>query len=135
MSLHVRRGDYASDPNASAVHGLCSLDYYAAAVAHIGRFVPRPRYFVFSDDPTWASEHLKLPGDTVIVEHNDGATSYEDLRLMSRCRHHVIANSSFSWWGAWLNPRADKIVVAPSRWLAETTRACPDICPTSWVRL
>ncbi|MDA1194385.1 MAG: alpha-1,2-fucosyltransferase [Planctomycetota bacterium] len=135
VSIHVRRGDYANDENTRAVHGLCSLDYYRVAVEYIQTHVPAPRWFVFSDDPAWAAEHLKLPGTVVGVDHNGAAHAAEDLRLMSRCRHHVIANSSFSWWGAWLDPRPDKIVVAPRRWMADPTRACPDVCPPTWVRL
>ena len=135
VSVHVRRGDYADDPKTRAIHGLCSLEYYAAAVAHIADAVADPRYFVFSDDPAWAAENLALPGDPVLVDHNDAATNYEDLRLMSLCDHHVIANSSFSWWGAWLNPSPDKIVVAPATWVADPSKACADVCPADWVRL
>jgi hypothetical protein len=135
VSLHVRRGDYASDPKTREIHGLCSLDYYAAAVAHMAGHVDEPRYFVFSDDPTWAAANLVLPGEPVFVDHNGADTNYEDLRLMSLCRHHVIANSSFSWWGAWLNEQTDKVVVAPRRWVGDPSLACPDICPPDWVRL
>lgn len=135
VSLHVRRGDYASNPEIRAVHGLCSLEYYATAVTHMIGALRAPRFFVFSDDHSWTARHLELPGNSVFVDHNSAASDYEDLRLMSRCRHHVIANSSFSWWGAWLNARADKIVVAPRRWVVDTMWTCPDICPPDWVRL
>ena len=139
VSVHVRRGDYADDPKTRAIHGLCSLEYYAAAVQHAAEHLAgggvEPRYFVFSDDPAWAAEHLALPGEPVLVDHNDAATNYEDLRLMSLCDHHVIANSSFSWWGAWLNPSPDKLVVAPAAWVADPSKACPDVCPAAWARL
>lgn len=135
ISVHVRRGDYAADPKTRAIHGLLSLDYYAAAVAHLAERVEAPRYFIFSDDPAWAAANLDLPGEPVLVDHNDAATNYEDLRLMSLCDHHVIANSSFSWWGAWLNASAEKIVVAPARWVADPSKPCPDVCPEAWVRL
>lgn len=135
VSLHVRRGDYVSDPRTLASLGLCSLGYYAAAVSLLVERLARPRFFVFSDDPTWAAANLELPGRPTFVDHNDAGTDYEDLRLMSLCRHHVIANSSFSWWGAWLNPSPEKIVVAPRQWRADAPQACPDICPPRWVRL
>ncbi len=133
VSIHVRRGDYVSDPATHALHGVCSADYYAQGVAYFTEHLSAPRFFVFSDDPAWAAANLKLPSDTVFIDHNDGSNGHEDLRLMSRCRHHLIANSSFSWWGAWLNPRPDKIVVAPRRWT--TAFECPDVCPPAWVRL
>lgn len=135
VSLHVRRGDYASDPQALATLGLCTLQYYATAVAHMLDVLAHPRFFVFSDDPSWAAEHLSLPGASVFVDHNDADSDYEDLRLMGLCRHHIIANSSFSWWGAWLNPDPNKIVVAPRRWMADPTHPCPDVCPPDWRRL
>ena len=135
VSLHVRRGDYAADAKTRATHGLCPISYYEKALAHLDEALGTYRVFVFSDDPAWVAEHLPLPEDRVLVDHNDASTNYEDLRLMSRCHHHIIANSSFSWWGAWLNPREDKIVVAPRQWLGDPDVATPDVCPASWVRL
>lgn len=135
VSLHVRRGDYVSDPVANAMHGVCSLDYYRRATELVVGRVPDATFFVFSDDPGWTRDHLQLPGKATVVDHNGPAAGHEDLRLMSLCAHHIIANSSFSWWGAWLDPRPDKIVVAPERWFADGARDTADLCPAAWVKL
>ncbi|MDO8208683.1 MAG: alpha-1,2-fucosyltransferase [Gallionella sp.] len=134
VSLHVRRGDYANNPKTAATHGLCSLDYYRAAIQHVSEQAQNPHFFVFSDDIAWVKNNLKIDYPHQYVEHNYGEESYNDMRLMSMCKHHIIANSSFSWWGAWLNPRADKIVVAPKRWFASQTDV-RDLLPQGWVRL
>ena len=134
VSLHVRRGDYASNPATTAAHGLSSLDYYAAALRHVEEHVPGAHLFIFSDDIAWVRAHMTLNLPHTFVEHNTGAESYNDMRLMSLCRHHIIANSSFSWWGAWLNNRAGKIVVAPRAWFARPVDTS-DLIPPQWVRL
>lgn len=134
VSLHVRRGDYVKNPQTAATHGLCSLDYYRSAIRHVAERVDRPNFFVFSDDVPWVRENLAIDYPCVYVDHNQGAESYNDMRLMSLCRHHIIANSSFSWWGAWLNPAQDKIVVAPKRWFANQTDV-RDLLPQGWVKL
>jgi hypothetical protein len=134
VSLHVRRGDYANNPKTKSTHGLCSLDYYREAIGRIAAVVPKPVFFIFSDDIAWVKANLSLTFAHRFVEHNKGAASYNDMRLMSLCQHHVIANSSFSWWGAWLNPSTDKAVVAPRKWFADT-RLVQDLFPTDWVLL
>lgn len=132
VSLHVRRGDYVSDTKTNAAHGLCSLEYYRAAVLHMAGHVEHPEFFIFSDDIAWAKANLKIDFPCRYVDHNQGAESYNDMRLMSLCRHHVIANSSFSWWGAWLNPKLGKIVVAPRKWFANDKNV-EDLYPAGWV--
>lgn len=132
VSLHVRRGDYVSDAKASAAHGLCSLDYYRAAVLHMAAHVERPEFFVFSDDIAWVKANLMIDFPCQYVDHNVGAESYNDMRLMSLCKHHIIANSSFSWWGAWLNPKPDKIVIAPRKWFV-TDKSVDNLYPAGWV--
>lgn len=134
VSLHVRRGDYVSNPKTRAQHGLCSLDYYRTAVDAIARRVTTAEFFVFSDDIAWAAANLVLPGTCHFVSHNTGQDSYVDMHLMSLCRHHIIANSSFSWWGAWLNPGPEKIVIAPKRWFATGVEA-RDLLPAGWILL
>lgn len=134
VSLHVRRGDYVSNAKANAAHGLCSLDYYRAAILHMAAHVERPEFFVFSDDIAWVKANLKIDFPCQYVDHNQGAESYNDMRLMSLCGHHIIANSSFSWWGAWLNPNMDKIVVAPKKWFA-TDKNVEDLYPARWVMI
>lgn len=134
VSLHVRRGDYMSNPKTLATHGLCSLDYYRNAMQLISREVRNPHFFVFSDDIAWIKSNLNIDMPCQFVDHNQGGESYNDMRLMSLCQHHIIANSSFSWWGAWLNPNAEKIVVAPKRWFAHEVNTY-DLIPKTWVRL
>lgn len=135
VSLHVRRADYVTNAVTLHRHGVCGVDYYRRCAAIIRERVATPTFFVFSDDPTWARNHLDLGAPTVIVDLNNADYNYEDLRLMSRCRHHVIANSSYSWWGAWLNPRPDKLVLAPSRWYAIAEKDNEGIIPPSWLRV
>jgi len=136
VSLHVRRGDYVTNASAAAVHGTCDLDYYERAVKHIRDTTETdPVVYVFSDDPDWVAQNLKLPYAMHLVRDNNAATNYEDLRLMTACRHHVIANSSFSWWGAWLDGRTSSITVAPDRWFAAGTPDARDLLPQRWIRL
>jgi len=134
VSLHVRRGDYANNPKTTATHGLCSLEYYQAAIRYVVEQVEHPHFFVFSDDIAWVKNNVKINFPHQYVDHNHGEESYNDMRLMRLCKHHIIANSSFSWWGAWLNPSVEKIVVAPKRWFANQTDV-RDLLPQDWVRL
>jgi len=134
VSLHVRRGDYANDPKTKSTHGLCSLDYYRVAIDRVAAVVPKPVFFIFSDDIAWVRANLPMTFEHHFVEHNQGVASYNDMRLMSLCQHHVIANSSFSWWGAWLNPSTDKTVVAPQKWFAGA-KSVHDLFPAKWVLL
>ena len=134
VSLHVRRGDYVSNTRNSITHGACALDYYRAAIQYVSGQVEQPHFFIFSDDIAWVKENLKMEMPHRYVDHNHGAESYNDMRLMSLCRHHIIANSSFSWWGAWLNQSASKIVVAPAKWFADGKNT-GDLLPQGWVKL
>ena len=132
VSLHVRRGDYLTDVRTHAAHGVCSPDYYRAAVQYVAERVEAPEFFIFSDDISWARASLELDYRCHFIDHNRGAESYNDMRLMSLCRHHIIANSSFSWWGAWLNPSRDKMVIAPKRWFAKQDKNIVDLFPAGW---
>lgn len=136
VSVHLRRGDYVAVAKAGQTHGTCDAAYYARGIAAIrDRIGQAPRAYVFSDDPAWARDNLRLEAETVVIGHNGPTAHYEDLRLMAACRHHVIANSTFSWWGAWLDARPDKIVIAPQRWFATDRMHNPDILPADWIRL
>lgn len=135
VAVHVRRGDYATHPQISAFHGCCSLEYYNAALQVIAAQIDNPSYYVFSDDPTWARQNLKFPGKVEIVELNTPDTAYEDMRLMSLCKHHIIANSTFSWWGAWLADHPGKIVIAPNAWFLDRSIVTDDLIPQDWVRI
>lgn len=134
VSLHIRRGDYVANAKTHANHGVCSLEYYRSAIRMMGERVAHPEFFVFSDDMPWVQANLQVDAPCHFIAHNRGAESYNDMRLMSLCRHHIIANSSFSWWGAWLNARADKLVIAPRNWFANDNRT-DDLFPAGWVRL
>lgn len=135
VSLHIRRGDFVSDPRVRRVHGVDLSEYYPAAVATMVEKVGPERFYVFSDDPQWVHAHLRLPVPYTVVDHNRGAASYRDMQLMSACRYHIIANSSFSWWGAWLNPRPDKIVIAPRRWFNVNRFDTRDLYCPGWIVL
>jgi len=135
VSVHVRRGDYVTCPWASENFGTCSLDYYINAFRTLTQRLAKPVFFVFSDDPQWCKENIHPPADTVYVEHNHKGPASEDMRLMSLCRHHILANSSFSWWGAWLNPSPQKIVVAPKTWMAAPSVRILDLIPEAWLQL
>jgi hypothetical protein len=136
VSIHVRRGDYVTNADANKFHGTCGIDYYQRAVQMLSsRLGGRPEFFVFSDDPAWVRANLDLGSHPHhYVTNNDAQTNYEDLRLMSSCRHHIIANSTFSWWGAWLNASPDKVVVAPRRWFRADEMDDRDLVPSGWVR-
>ena len=136
VSIHFRRGDYVHNPSTSNYHGLCSYDYYMKAVDQIAQKMSNCHFYLFSDDHTWVNENIKLQYPVTMVDHNDDDTSYEDLRLMSLCKHNIIANSSFSWWGAWLNRNPDKIVIAPVRWFANESRnsQIKDLIPETWIQ-
>lgn len=134
VSLHVRRGDYVSDPKTTATNGVCPPSYFDTAIRYISTRVTAPHFFVFSDDMEWVRANLHIDHPRHYVDHNRGSESYNDMRLMSLCRHHIIANSSFSWWGAWLNPRDDKMVIAPKKWFANSNDS-KDLFPSGWVAL
>lgn len=135
VSIHVRRGDLMSDPVAKARGGLCSLEYYARAVEWITQRVKQPHFFVFSDDPEWCVLNLPISHPANYVHHNGPESGPEDLRLMSLCKHHIIANSTFSWWGAWLGHNPAKIIVAPEQWFSTACYDTRDLLPPDWVRL
>lgn len=134
VSLHIRRGDYVGNAVTHAYHGVCSLDYYRKAASEMAEQVTKPEFFVFSDDLKWARKNLCLEYKTHFVDCNFGADSYRDMQLMSLCQDHIIANSSFSWWGAWLNSRKNKRVFAPKRWFAR--RPTPNgLLPDNWTQI
>jgi hypothetical protein len=134
VSLHIRRGDYVTGLQSSTFHGLCSLEYYKEAIAYIAKDNPQLSLFVFSDDIDWIKSHLQTQFPTTYV--SDGhIPDYEELHLMSLCKHHIIANSSFSWWGAWLGTRENSLTIAPQAWFTSQTIDTKDLIPTSWITL
>jgi hypothetical protein len=135
VCVHIRRGDYVTTMHGQAKHGVCGLDYYQAAVARIRKIIDKPAFFVFSDDPAWVNANFPRMNPMTIVSHNVGKTDAEDLRLMMTCRHFITANSSFSWWAAWLGQFPQKTVIAPRRWYAKQDQCDKDLVPESWIRL
>lgn len=135
VGLHVRRGDYITNPQADSCHGVCPTEYYAAAVRLIEERVSGTEFYAFSDDPEWVRDNLRLPRHLEVLAVNPPEAAHLDLYLMSCCRHQIIANSTFSWWAAWLNPRPDKIVVAPQSWFQDPSIDTSDLVPSAWIRL
>ena len=129
VSIHIRRGDYLNNP----VYGVCNEDYYEKAIRHIEKQVSNPSFFVFSDDLEWSDKLMRYLGvNYKLITINTGVDSYKDMYLMTRCRHNIIANSTFSWWGAWLNNNPGKIVIAPNKW---TTSIYMDKTEDCWNQL
>jgi hypothetical protein len=136
VSVHVRRGDYVTSDKARGIYAVCGMDYYSRAAQHMLEALGEdPVFYVFSDDPEWARSNLELPGEMIVVDINGAETAYEDLRLMASCRHNIIANSTFSWWGAWLNPSTDKIVVGPKTWYLHPSLSNEYITPNNWRKI
>jgi hypothetical protein len=135
ISVHLRRGDYISNKKTREKFGLCNLTYYEKAVKYFAKMVKEPRFFIFTNDPDYAEDNLKINYPTKYVTHNSGRKSFEDMRLMSLCKHNIITNSSFSWWGAWLNRNPDKIVIAPSPAFDKVTLRDSDFYPELWILL
>ena len=134
VSLHVRRGDFAADPGTRKHHGLMTTEYYGGAIQVMKNRVGDIRIFVFSDDIEWVKENIPLSDPHHYVT-DPAVPFYEEVHLMSLCRHNIIANSSFSWWGAWLNKNPDKVVIAPERWLAKTGSDYYKEIPESWTKI
>ena len=137
VSVHVRRGDYLK-PGTHEVHGILGESFYRHVFDRLENMIDRDaEIFIFSDDPAAAEQVLSfIPGSRLNHVRGDPERPWEDMALMARCRHHVIANSSFSWWGAWLNPSSDKIVVAPRAWFVATElnkRNTSDLYPAGWI--
>lgn len=135
VSIHIRRGDYIKIPSTNQFHGTCGLEYYQSAVKIIKQKVKNPIFYIFSDDINWCKNNLNIIGKTVYIDHNQGAKSWEDMRLMSYCKHNIIANSSFSWWGAWLNNNPKKIIIAPRQWFNDQSIDTKDLLPATWIKM
>ena len=131
VSIHIRRGDYLHHE----IHNTNKTEYYKLAMQYIESNVSNPVYYLFSDDMHWVKANFKTNFKTHFVDFNDASSNYEDLKLMSSCKHNIIANSSFSWWSAWLNVNPNKIVVAPQKWFNDTSMDYSDVLPESWIKL
>ena len=136
VSIHVRRGDFLNTKD-HGIHGVCSLRYYENAISYILSNTEKPVFFIFSDDQEWVKQNFNLVSNYYFVEGNTGKKSYLDMHLMSECKHNIIANSSFSWWGAWLNSNNEKIIIAPDKWFSNKTFNIQtnDLIPKNWIRI
>src|SRR4029079_380527 len=115
--------------------GTPSLGYYSRAMDFIASRVSDPVFCLFSDDPEWVRDNLRHQATVVPMTINGPDRGFRDVQLMSACRHHILANSSFSWWGAWLNPSPDKIVVAPTPWFLNQALDTRDLLPPGWIAM
>lgn len=133
ISIHVRRGDYIGN---EILDGLAPLEYYERALRYIKLKIENPIFFIFSNDIEWCKENLKINFPTNYIDWNNGEKSFRDMQLMSLCKHNIIPNSSFSWWGAWLNSNLNKIVIAPEVWFRkESVYKYKDIVPETWIKI
>lgn len=132
VSIHIRRGDYLNPKYANSHIVIKDQTYYVNSINYLNKKVHDPHYFVFSDDIDWVKENFKISNCT-FVNHNKGRNAYIDMYLMSLCKHNIIANSTFSWWAAWLNKYEHKIVTIPERWL--NTKNCAGIYPSDWIKI
>lgn len=132
VSIHIRRGDYLQ----SEPHNTDKTDYYLKAIDVIKARVTDPVFYVFSDDMPWVKENFKIDAVLNYIDFNDPDTNFEDMQLMSSCKHNIIANSSFSWWSAWLNKNPEKIVTAPREWFTSTEEMdYQDVVPNDWIKI
>ncbi|MEY8214477.1 MAG: alpha-1,2-fucosyltransferase [Colwellia sp.] len=138
VSVHIRRGDYITNPSANAVHGTCDQEYFNRALKYLKErdvLLADTVLFIFSDDILWCKNNLGFDIKTTFVDA-DASRPEVDIHLMSKCKHNIISNSTFSWWGAWLNINLDKIVVAPSQWFSpDSGHDYSDIVPSSWHKI
>jgi hypothetical protein len=136
IAIHIRRGDYVNDKMTAEYHGSCSLDYYLEGIKLLASKKEDFTLVFFSDDSDWVKEQFNdLPYSKIIIDHNKAENSWKDMLLMSSCRHNIIANSSFSWWAAWLNANPEKNVIAPKKWFAIAEKSTNDLIPSEWIRL
>jgi len=134
VALHVRRSDYASNPRVLKEFGVCSANYYSTAITYLKKHTNSASFFIFSDDIEWVKKNLTLPDNSIFVSDKT-LTTTEELILMSKCSHNIIANSSFSWWSAWLNTNERKIVIAPIPWFNTKKHIYKDLIPDLWISL
>ncbi len=129
VSIHIRRGDYLNYD----VYSTIGIEYYNSAVLLMEKKIERPYFYIFSDDIEWASSNLEI-SNAIFVDINSSKNAYLDLELMKNCKHNIIANSSFSWWGAWLNENKSKEVIAPKKWIKGVSDFS-DLLPDEWIKL
>lgn len=135
VSVHIRRGDYITDKKTNNFHGTCDLSYYVTAMNIMAEKISNPDFFIFSDDISWARQNLPNYLSLHFVERSKDGRDFEDLFLMSRCQNQIMANSSFSWWAAWLNIHTNKIVIAPKKWFHNAPHNTKDLYLEGWLKV
>lgn len=138
VALHIRRGDYVSDAKTNQFHGVCSLDYYQRAIKIMQKKNTNLTFFVFSDDADWVKQNLKAEGSFYFVNCNSPKQGFFDMMIMKQCKHFIIANSSFSWWAAWLSENPNKQIIAPEKWFSgaqEDKYSTKDLIPMTWQQI
>lgn len=130
VAIHIRHGDNAT--KLARNHGVLPMDYYYRALKDLTGRITSPHFYIFSDDPEWSRQNLKLDFLATFVSHNGDEKNYEDLRLMAHCKHHIIGNSTFSWWGAWLGKKSGQLVYAPKRYHMQADIKPEDLYPANW---
>ncbi len=136
VSIHLRRGDYVSDPWAFHTMGPLPVKYYYKAIDYMSKKLSDPCFYIFSDDLDWVKDNIKIEAPVSFVEIANGTKDYLELDIMSKCSHNIIANSSFSWWGAFLNQNPDKIVIAPAQWvIADEINKRIELQLPSWIKM
>jgi hypothetical protein len=135
IAIQIRRGDNVTNPHSARHHGCPGMDYYSRAIRTIEEKLPvdNIRFFVFSDDIEWVKENLSSLSCTFVSKK--GIRDYEEIELMRACKHHIISNSTLGWWGAWLNPNPNKIVIVPKQWVKKAQWQHKDTVPKSWIRI
>lgn len=135
VSIHVRRGDFVANEDTKSLHGLYNIDYFQKAISIISSKISNPCFYIFSDDIDWARTNMKIEYPITFIDNNIDKKDYEDLRLMSSCKHNIIVNSTFGWWGAWLNKNRPKIVITPKNWYKNGPTDTYDLIPKSWIKI
>lgn len=133
ISVHIRRGDYITDIRARKAMCICGRDYYINAIKYLKSKLSNPYLFIFTNDEEWVEENLQCDIPYIVVSNHYDLSDIQEMVLMSMCNHNIIANSTFSWWGAWMNTYQNKIVVAPRKWFVDGTRK--NIAMESWIRM
>lgn len=138
VAIHIRRGDYLTNKGAATNFITCDKDYYESAIKYFVEKIDEPQFYIFSEEFDWIKENLNFENNTVtLIDWNKGKNSYIDMQLMSLCKHNIIANSSFSWWAAWLNNNEEKTVIAPSMWFQseDKNQLLNDFYPQEWIKI
>ncbi len=135
VSLHIRRCDYITNPETNSYHGICDNEYYNKAVSIILEKNKNAIFFIFTDDPTWVKQNFSIKAEFYIVSSVNNLNGFRDMYLMTLCKNAIIANSTYSWWAAWLINNQEKTVIAPLKWFNDTSISTKDLFPNSWIRI